>query len=170
MELPPITKSIGYTASATTPDFFVDYGAASGTATISHSPVRDWLASEQNKEQRRLEVQAALLPKEKNQAPLPKKEPKMPSTLRLARVVVFDPTEALPLDKRILVMTEEKPTDLTDQELFFELDVKNILDKHNAVRAQTRDKKASEKAGKDVFLEPIRIRDLRMTVLEVPLA
>lgn len=98
-----------------------------------------------------------------------KDKPMAATSLRLARVIIFDPTDALPLESRVLVVTSEKLTDSTDEELYFDLDIKGLLEKHNEVRKATRDKKASERAGKDVFLEPIRIRDLRMTVVSVDL-
>lgn len=87
--------------------------------------------------------------------------------MRFVKIFIVDPTEALPLDKRVLHAGAEQLTDLTDQELFFELPIKEMLDKHNAVRVATIDKRASEKAGKDVFLEPVRVRELRMNVTTV---
>lgn len=90
------------------------------------------------------------------------------STARIVKVFIADPNENLPLDKRVLYSGEERLTDLTDQELFFEVPIKELLDKHNSdTRTKTADKKASEKAGRDVFLEPIRIRDLKMVVVTV---
>lgn len=97
----------------------------------------------------------------------PKKEIKpMPEDVncRIVRIFIVDVDENLPLNKRILHQTEEQLTDLTDTELFMTLGIGDKLAAHNTVRAATLDKKASTKAGKDVFLEPIRIRDLRMFV------
>ena len=94
------------------------------------------------------------------------KENHMP-TSRIVKVFIADPTDSLPLDKRILYSGEEKLTDLTDQELFFEVPIKELLDAHNAVRAVTRDRKQTEKFGREVFLEPARIRDLKMVVTTV---
>lgn len=87
--------------------------------------------------------------------------------MRFVKIFIVDPTEALPLDKRVLHAGAEQLTDLTDQELFFELPIKEMLDKHNAVRVVTLDKRASEKSGKDVFLEPVRVRELKMNVTTV---
>lgn len=39
-----------------------------------------------------------------------------------------------------------------------------LPDSHNKSRATVVDKKASQRTGKDVHLEPIRIRDLKMVV------
>ena len=88
-------------------------------------------------------------------------------SMRFVKVFIVDPTDDLKLSQRVLHSGEEQLTDLTDQELFFELPIKALLDKHNAVRATVLNKKASERAGKDVFLEPVRVRDLKMNVTVV---
>lgn len=85
-------------------------------------------------------------------------------TRRLVRVIIADPDESLPLDKAILLRGEEQLTDLTDEELFLEIGIKPMLDHHNGIRAGILDKRATAKAGKDVFLEPIRVRQLKMVV------
>ena len=86
---------------------------------------------------------------------------------RIVKVFMADPDENIVLDKRILYTGDEKLTDSTDQELFFEIPIADLLTKHNALRCVTLDRKATAKTGKDVFLEPIRIRDLRMVVVTV---
>lgn len=98
-------------------------------------------------------------------------QPQPESTMqnrRIVQVFIADPNENVPLDKALLYQ-DEKPhlTDLTDQELFFELDIKDILAKHNEFRVTVVDKEASEGKNKDVLLEPAKIRDLRMTVVSV---
>jgi hypothetical protein len=92
------------------------------------------------------------------------KETVMASNTRLVKVFIVDPNESLPLPMRLLYKGDEKLTDLTDQELFFEVDIKSILDKHNAVRAETVDKTTKNK-DKPEMLEPARVRDLRMQVI-----
>lgn len=89
------------------------------------------------------------------------------SSMRITKVFIADINDNLPLDKRVLYSGDEKLTDLTDQELFFEVPITDLLAKHNAVRAATVDKKQAEKFGRDIFLEPARIRDLRMVVVDV---
>lgn len=89
------------------------------------------------------------------------------STARIVKVFIADSNENIPLAKRILHSGAEQLTDLTDQELFFEVPIADILAKHNEVRAATVDKKAAEKFGRDIFLEPARIRDLKMVVVTV---
>lgn len=90
----------------------------------------------------------------------------MPS-LRMVRVIVADPDENLNIEHRILIDTGEKLTDLTDQELFLELDIKPTLDAHNTLRAETTDKKKSAEKDRDIFLDKIKIRDLKMTVITI---
>jgi len=86
---------------------------------------------------------------------------------RLVKVLVVDPDPKLDVELAVLVNTPEKITDLDDQELFFELDIKHILDNHNDVRTTFIDKKASKKSGETEYLEPIRIRDLKMLVITI---
>jgi hypothetical protein len=93
-------------------------------------------------------------------------QPKEP-TMRIVKVYIADPNENLPLTKRVLYSGAEQLTDLTDQELFFEIDLKSLLAGHNAERSVTLDKKASERAHSNVYLEPVRVRDLKMVVVDV---
>ena len=73
----------------------------------------------------------------------------------------------VPLADQLLYTGKEKLTDATDQELFYEIPINEILSRHNALRATLNDKKASDKFGKEVKLEPIRIRDLKMTIVDI---
>ena len=81
---------------------------------------------------------------------------------RLVRVMIVDPNENVPLDKCVLHMGVEKITDATDQELFFELDIKNILDTYNVDRTTFVDKTIKDRTA---YLEPAKVRDLRMMVI-----
>jgi len=89
----------------------------------------------------------------------------MANTTRLVKVFIADTEERIPLEQRILYIGNEKVTDSTDQELFYEIAIKEILDKHNATRSKILDRKAQEKFGRDIFLEPAKIRDLKMVVV-----
>jgi hypothetical protein len=84
---------------------------------------------------------------------------------RVVQVYVVDPDERVPIEGALLYEGEAKFTDATDQELFFELPIKELLDEHNTVRQKLTDEKASMASGRDVTLKPIRIRDLKMTVV-----
>lgn len=95
------------------------------------------------------------------------KEQQVMSNARIVKVFIADPNENLPLEKRVLYRGEEKLTDLTDQELFYEVAIADLLTKHNEYRKTVVDKKQAEKFGRDIFMEPARIRDLRMVVVDV---
>lgn len=97
---------------------------------------------------------------------LQEKKP-MANTTRVIKIFVADADENIDLDKRLLFTSDEKLTDCTDQELFFEVPINELLTKHNEYRKTVADKKASEKFGREVKLEPVRIRDLKMTVVTI---
>lgn len=86
------------------------------------------------------------------------------NTRRLVKVVIVDPNDNIPLDKCLLYSGEEKLTDATDQELFFEIDIKDLLAKHNETRVKLVDKKVKERTE---YLEPAKIRDLKMVVVNI---
>lgn len=94
----------------------------------------------------------------------PKQEKPMTATRRLVQVFIADPDENVPLEKSLLYSGEQKLTDLNDQELFFEVDIKTILDKHNTERVTLINRKVKERTEN---LEPVKIRDLRMVVVVV---
>lgn len=101
--------------------------------------------------------------------PNKEKENKMSEKVgrRIVKIFIVDPSSDVPLDKAIIYQGEEGLTDSTDQELFFEVDIKALLNGHNVERVKYVDKKATKAAGKDVFLEEARIRDLIMMVTEI---
>lgn len=86
------------------------------------------------------------------------------SIRRVVQVFVADPNENLSLDDCLLFKGDEKLTDATDQELFFELDIKNMLEIHNAKRVKIVDKKVKDRTE---YLEPAKVRDLKMVVVTV---
>ncbi len=83
---------------------------------------------------------------------------------RLVQVFIADPEENVPLERSLLYSGEQKLTDATDQELFFEIDIKSVLEKHNEVRIKFVNKKVKERTE---YLEPAKIRDLKMVVVNV---
>lgn len=91
-----------------------------------------------------------------------KENPVAQPNRRIVQVFIADPEESLPLDKSVLYRGEQKLTDLTDQELYFEVDIKSLLDQHNAFRTTVRNKAVKEREEK---LEPARVRDLKMVVV-----
>jgi hypothetical protein len=86
------------------------------------------------------------------------------SIRRVVQVFVADPNDNIPLDDCLLFKGEEKLTDATDQELFFELDIKDLLEKHNEKRVKVIDKKVKDRTE---YLEPAKVRDLKMVVVTV---
>lgn len=98
---------------------------------------------------------------------MPVAEGEVEDMRRIVQVFIADTTEDIPLEFGLLYKGEGKFTDLTDEELFFEIGMKDLLDKHNIIREETLDKKATKKSGRDVFLEPARIRDLKMVVVDI---
>ncbi len=101
--------------------------------------------------------------REHNQHKMEQKKMATPAR-RLIKVIIVDPDEKVPLEKCLLYSGEEKLTDLTDQELFYEIEIKDMLDDHNEVRAKIVDKTVKERTE---YLEPIKVRDLRMVVVTV---
>lgn len=91
-------------------------------------------------------------------------EKKPMSTRRIVKVIIMDPNDNVPLEDCILYSGPEKMTDATDQELFFEVDIKGILNAHNAKRTKSVNKDFKERT---VYLEPAKIRDLKMVVVNV---
>jgi hypothetical protein len=91
---------------------------------------------------------------------------KAPTTMprRLVQVLIADTNENVPLDAALLYRGEPIFTDLADNELFFELDIKGMLAEHNAKRVTFADKKSKDSP---TFLEPARVRDLKMNVVTI---
>ncbi len=92
------------------------------------------------------------------------KKKEKPVTRRLVQVFIADPDDNVPLNQSLLYSGTQKLTDATDQELFFEIDIKAILDNYNDERVKIINKKVKERTE---YLEPVKIRDLRMVVVNV---
>lgn len=88
----------------------------------------------------------------------------MAAKRRFVQVFVVDPNELIPLEQSVIYKGEPKLTDATDQELFFELDMKNLLERHNELRVKVVDKKVKDRTE---YLEPAKIRDLKMVVVNI---
>lgn len=86
------------------------------------------------------------------------------SVRRVVQVLIADPNENVSLADCLLYKGDEHLTDLTDQELFFELDIKDLLEKHNEKRTKVVDKKVKDRTE---YLEPAKVRDLKMVVVTV---
>lgn len=91
-----------------------------------------------------------------------------PTQRRIVQVFIADTDPNVPLE-HALIYSNPSPhfTDATDQELYFEIPIVELLKEHNEKRKTWLDKDATKKSGKDVFLEPAKIRDLRMVVVNI---
>lgn len=83
---------------------------------------------------------------------------------RIVKVIIMDPNPNVPLDDCVLYRGEEQLTDLTDQELFFEIDIKTLLASHNEKRVKMVDKTVKDRVE---YLEPARVSGLKMLVVNV---
>jgi hypothetical protein len=117
------------------------------------------LTQEANREALKRQLQESLAIEEA------KRKKAMQIDTRLVKVFIVDPNDSLSVDDRLIYKGDERLTDLTDQELFFELDMKEMLENHNVKRSHTIDKHAKPDDGKKPFLEPARVRDLKMQVV-----
>jgi len=94
-------------------------------------------------------------------------DPMPTTTRRLVQVFIADTDANVPLESAMLYRGEPIFTDATDQELYFDIPVASLLAGHNEKRKGWLDKDATRKAGKDIFLDPAKIRDLRMVVVTI---
>ena len=95
------------------------------------------------------------------------KEEESMNVRRIVRVFIIDPDQNIPLEKALLYESDEFLTDATNQELFYEVPIKELLGQHNKYRTTVLDKEATKRLGKETYLEPIRIRDLKMVVVDI---
>ncbi len=87
---------------------------------------------------------------------------------RLVRVMIVDPETNVSLTDCVLYSEPEKLTDMTNQELFYAIqNFQDIVNVYNKKRVKMLDKEASKKYGRDIYLEPVKIRNLKMVVITV---
>lgn len=96
--------------------------------------------------------------------PEEKEFPMAVNTRRLVQIVIADPDPKMPLNDSLLYKGDEMMTDLTNEELFYELDIKGLLAAHNAKRVTVVDKTVKDRTKN---LEPTRVRELKMVVVEI---
>lgn len=82
---------------------------------------------------------------------------------RLVQIYIADTDQSVPL-KDCLIYSSGEPfvTDMTDQELYFDIELRSVLEAHNVKRVKLYDKSVT---ARNVNLEPARIRDLKMSVV-----
>lgn len=83
---------------------------------------------------------------------------------RVVQIYIADPNRNVPLEDCLLYKGEPFLTDLNDTELFYELDIKAILTTYNEKRVKMVDKTVKDRTE---YLEPAKVRDLRMVVVKV---
>ncbi len=123
---------------------------------------QDW-QDQPAQQQRTHELQQQLI-KARTRDFFEKETPMATVTRRLVQVIIVDPNDNIPLDQCLLYNGSPKLTDATDQELFYEIEIKDLLAKHNETRIKVVDKKVKERTE---HLEPAKIRDLKMVVVTI---
>ena len=159
-DLPTISGST-YASSAVNMGALINAGQGIGLVSNSAATWRDMGAIDNIEQYETLAtfantVATTTTPQQENKP--------MAVTRRLVQLFISDPNENVPLEDSLLYSGEQKLTDATDQELFFEIDIKSILEKHNAKRVKMVDKKVKERTE---YLEAAKIRDLKMVVVNV---
>lgn len=85
--------------------------------------------------------------------------------LRVVQIYIADRHPDVPLAKAIVYQSPEPfATDMSNQELYFTINIMELLSVHNDERITWVDKEATKQAGKEIMLEEIRISDLDMQV------
>lgn len=116
------------------------------------------------KENPPLDIMAAFKAETKETKLKIKSKEKIMPRKRLVQVFIADPDLKMPLRDSLIYKGETLLTDSDDEELFFDLPIKELLFKHNEKREKVVDKKATDRSLVQ-YLEPIRIRELKMTVV-----
>jgi hypothetical protein len=86
---------------------------------------------------------------------------------RYVQIFIMDPDPQVPLKDSILYMSQPFLTDETDQELRAGLSVLKLIESHNKKRVTMKDKEQSKKFGRDIYLEPVKLRDIRLVVTTI---
>jgi len=91
-------------------------------------------------------------------------DPVPKSNRRLVQIFIVDPDANVPLKDCMIYKGDQFMTELEDNELFFELDIKTLLEEHNKKRITLVNKKIKDRVEN---LEPARVKDLVMSVVTV---
>ena len=85
--------------------------------------------------------------------------------LRVVKIFVADRHPDIPLESAIVYESPKSfATEMTNSELYHTINIMELLNLHNEFRVGLLDKEATKTAGREVYLEAIRIRDLDMQV------
>lgn len=83
---------------------------------------------------------------------------------RMVQIIVADKDSNVPLEDSLLYKGDPIITDLEDRELWFEVNLKEALTKHNEKRTKMVNKLVKDRVE---YLEPARVRDLSMVVVNI---
>lgn len=139
----------------------------SGDGTAVAQGIDEWLEPQEMQARRRIGVSMIRTPQEILQQLKQVEAEANMSQRRIVKVYVADPNPNVPIGKALLFEGTEQLTDLSDQELFFEIPLREKLEAHNRERVTFLDKEQTQRFGKEIKLEPAKIRDLRMVVVDV---
>lgn len=166
----PQLSTASYTTNTYTPlgvgGLMFDGTAIGGMSNMQIGDL-GWDGLQQQQANYRAYNQLASLAQANLMQPYPQQEkPKVADKIsrRIVKVYIMDPDENVPLDKSLLYEGDETLTDLTDQELFFEVDIKTILADHNTYRKTLVNKKIKDRTE---HLDAVKIRELKMVVVEI---
>lgn len=148
----PAISSVSYGSGGNAADFLTQYSRDADEVFKAHA---DWVGGKA-KATKKYDVQQII---EKTEGKAMAED-----TKRLVRVLIVDPDSAVPAEDALLYDSKEQFTDKTDQELYFEAPIQELLKEHNAKRVQIINKDMKERTE---FLEEARIRDLNMVVVTV---
>ena len=154
----PQLMSTSYAASNAA---FIGGAAGAGAAGMAWEPFGS------SEKQRALERAAAIMGINNLAKVIPaaaQQETVVSDKRRLVRVVVVDPHDDVPVEIALLYDSKEVFTDKTDQELYFDVPIAQILKDHNEKRAKIVNKAVKDRTE---YLEPARIRDLKMLVISL---
>lgn len=88
---------------------------------------------------------------------------------REVKVSLFDNDPGLDVEDSLVgkwkVLTEDD-ADTTIRELLMNANVKGAMERHNEKRIKTVDKEVLHRTGQQVFLQPIKLKNLKWTVSE----
>ena len=79
---------------------------------------------------------------------------------RFVRVLIYDPDERVSPEYALVYVGKPFLTDDTDEEIFLGMNFNDLLETYNATRTTLVDKALSREMGDNIFLEPVKIRDL----------
>jgi len=91
---------------------------------------------------------------------LTEKDEEPMTDLRIVSIYVVDPDENLEPKDALVHIKENFMTDLTNEDILVDLELKEALANHNTKRIKIVDEDRSDDRGKEVMLKTVKIKDL----------